>query len=210
MQFFLKSTFWVSFHFISLCVQNNVRMNHRTISYFVEIIKNLTFLYLCLAVLPPPTKLELTLAGKTKEKHGKWVEGTYILGDGLVNGYPHWLMTDGSQAIWFDKVVSNWKVGDKEDLGTKYGYIAGLKGKDSYPNEIKQGWIYYDNGAWHDAGPNDVIFKAIGTFFKFHFTKSIHSISIFTSKSSIQLFQRLLLLEFESFFISRHFLIKSK
>ena len=144
------------------------KMNYRTIFYFIEIIKvtkNLTFLYSCFAVLPPPTKLELTFSGKAKEEQA-WLEGTYILSDSLVNDYPHWLLkTDGSQAIWFDKVNSNWKVGDKEDLGTNIGYIAGPKGKDSYPNEIKQGWRYSDNG-WHDAGQNDVIFKATGTFFK--------------------------------------------
>ena len=106
--------------------------------------------------------MELILAGKAKEvksRHG--YEGTYKLSDGLVNGYPHWLKTDGSQAIWFDKINSNWKVGDKEYLGTKTGGISGPNGKDSYPNEIKQGWRYGHNAAFHDAGSNDVIFKTI-------------------------------------------------
>ena len=133
--------------------------------YFVEIVKvtskNLIFLYLCFAVLPPPTKLELTLAGKPKEK--QWTSpGTYILNYSLVNGYPHWLKSDGSDTIWFDKVYSVWLVGDKEDLGTNTGGILGPDGKDSYPNEIKQGWRYYDGTKWQDAGSNDVIFKAIG------------------------------------------------
>ena len=100
------------------------------------------------------------MAGKAKEEQGRFVEGTYILGDGLVNGYPHWLKTDGSQAIWFDKVGSSWLVFTKENLGTNTGGIGGPKGKDSYPNEIKQGWTF--TPGWQDAGPNDVIFKAIG------------------------------------------------
>jgi len=114
-------------------------------------------------VLPPPSKLELTLAGKAKEVRSKYGrEGTYILANGLVNGYPHWLKTsDGSQAIRFDKVGSSWLVGPKEKLGTKTGGIGGPNGKDSYPNEIKQGWRYAENGVSVDAGPNDVIFKAI-------------------------------------------------
>ena len=116
------------------------------------------------AVLPPPTKLELTLAGKVKEEQSKygrewWLEGTYILADSPVNGYPYWLKSNGSQAIWFDKVASNWKVSVKENLGTNTGQIAGPHGKDSYPNEIKQGWRYSDNG-FKDSCPNDVIFKA--------------------------------------------------
>ena len=140
-------------------------MNHRAIFYFVEIVKVtkiLTFVTLCFAVLPPPSKLELTLAGKAREKQLKYGRaGTYMLSNALVNGYPHWLKTDGSQAIWFSKVASDWLVSDKEDLGTDTGGVAGPNGKDSYPNEIKQGWQYSDND-WHDAGPNDVIFKAIG------------------------------------------------
>ena len=71
-----------------------------------------------------------------------------------------------SQAIWFNKVTSSWFVFPKEFLGTNTGGIAGPNGKDSYPNEIKQGWKYAENGVFVDAGPNDVIFKAIGTFFK--------------------------------------------
>ena len=100
------------------------------------------------------------MAGKAKEEQRK-SPGTYILSGGLVNGYPYWLKTDGSQAIWFDKVSSAWLVGDKEDLGKNNGEILGPFGKDSYPNEIKQGWRYGDGTNWHDTGSNDVIFKSI-------------------------------------------------
>ena len=132
----------------------------------IKVTNNLTFLYSYFAVLPPPTKLELTLAGKAKEQ--QWErEGTYILVDSLVNGYPNWLKSDGSQAIWFNKVTSSWFVDYKEYLGSNTGGIGGPKGKESYPNEIKQGWEYAnESSASQDAGPNDVIFKSIGTFFK--------------------------------------------
>ena len=122
---------------------------------------NYQIIFSYFAVLPPSTKLELTLAGKAKEeqsKHGR--QGTYILGEGQVNGYPHWLKTDGSQAIWFDKISSLWIVGP--DNTKRGGGINGPCGKDSYPNEIKQGWRYAENGVFVDAGPHDVIFKAIG------------------------------------------------
>ena len=87
------------------------------------------------------------------------------MGDSLVNGYPYWLQIDGIQAIWFVKEGSTWLVGRKDNLGTNAGGILGPKGKDSNPNEIKQGWRYATN-VWQDAVPNDIIFKAIGTFFK--------------------------------------------
>ena len=109
--------------------------------------------------------MELTLAGKAKEDQS-WRAGSYVLANGLVNGYPHWLKLDESQAIWFDKVASSWLVSEKENLGTNTGGISGPKGKDSYPNEIKQGWRYDDGTKWADAVSSDVFFKAIGTFFK--------------------------------------------
>ena len=108
--------------------------------------------------------MELTLAGKAKEEQSSRL-GTYILGDSLVNGYPHWLKLDGSQAIWFDKIASSWLIGPKSSLGINNGGLSGPYGKDSYPNEIKQGWRYGDlvqgTPTFLDAGPNDVIFKAI-------------------------------------------------
>ena len=123
------------------------------------------------------------MAGKAKEEQSSKA-GTYILSDGLVNGYPHWLKKgDGSQAIWFDKVISAWMVGDKKDLGISHGGIHGPYGKDSYPNEIKHGWRYWDNG-FQDAGPNDVMFKGIGKFFKLLLHK-INS-TFFPSQNSIQ------------------------
>ena len=146
-------------------------MNCRTIFHFIEFVKgtyNFTFLYLCFVVLPPPTKLELTLAGKAKEEQSWVASDTFKIADGVINGFPYWLKTDGNQAIWFDKVGSNWKVYDKSRLGENFGGITGASGKDSYPDEIKQGWRYaIPNNDWEDVGPNDIIFKAIGTFLKF-------------------------------------------
>ena len=127
-------------------------------------------LYSFFAVLPPPTKLELSLDGKAREQSIYGREGVYVLGDGLVNGYPNWILNNGSQAMWFSKISSAWFVSDKENLGTDYGGISGPYGNDSYPNEIKHGWSYYDDN-WQDAGPNDIIFNVIGTVPNLHLTK---------------------------------------
>ena len=154
------------------------------------------------------------MAGKAKEKQSARA-GTYILADGLVNGYPHWLKTgdgsdaisfdkvasawlvdphwlktgDGSDAIWFDKVASAWLVGPKKYLGTGIGHIAGPNGKDSYPNEIKQGWKF--TPGWQDATPSEIMFKAIGKFFK----PSLHKINSTSSlhKTAFNLFKTCLL-----------------
>ena len=138
------------------------------------------------------------MAGKAKEEQSSRA-GTYILANGLVNGYPHWLLkTDGSQAIWFDKVGSSWLVSEKENLGTNNGGIAGLYGKDSYPHEIKQGWRFtiVPGEPWADATPSEIIFKAIGIY-SFQTFTSQNQFNFFTSQSSIQPFQKLLIkLEF--------------
>ena len=124
--------------------------------------------------MPPPPNFEITLAGKIKEVQSSRA-GIFVLGDGLVNGYPHWLNTDGSHAMWFGKNGSAWLVGTKDCLGIRMGAISGPYGKDSYPNEIKQGWMYWDyDGTWHDAGPNDVIIKAIGRFSYKHSQNPFH------------------------------------
>ena len=103
------------------------------------------------------------MAGKAQEEqYGR--AGTYILADGLVNGYPHWLKTDGSQVIWLDKVSSAWFVASKKNLGTNIGGISGPDGKDSYPNEIKQGWKYWDGELFNDAPGSDIIFNALGMY----------------------------------------------
>ena len=103
------------------------------------------------------------MAGYAKEATSEF-EGTYILNDNLINGNPHWMKTDGSQAIWFSKKYSTWSVGLKSYLGEDDGWIFGPEdgqGKDSYPNEIKQGWQYWYDDDWYNAGSNDVVFKAI-------------------------------------------------
>ena len=102
------------------------------------------------------------------------------MANGLVNGYPHWLKLDGSQAIWFDKVGSSWLVSTKDNLGTNTGGITGPDGKDSYPNEIKQGWRFTIavEEPWADATPSEIIYKAIG----------MYNLQTFTSQNQFNLF----------------------
>ena len=132
---------------------------------FIQIIEAFSTVEIMFSVVPPPTKLTLTLAGKAKEEQSKYeIEGSYTLADNLVNGYPHWLKNEGSQAIWFDKLSSAWVVHNMSTLGHSFGGIAGPKGKDTNPNEITYGWRYWDNGL-QDAPYSDIVFKVRGTFF---------------------------------------------
>ena len=87
--------------------------------------------------------------------------GTYILGQGPINNYPHWLNADKNQALWFDKIISNWKFGSIDGLGQNVNGIASLRGRDSYPNKIKD-WYYYDGNSWPKADSSEITIKAIG------------------------------------------------
>ena len=84
-----------------------------------------------------------------KEKFST-VEGIYILASTKVNGKPHWLQEGGTDAIWFDPVFNNWKLGSQSILGNAFGSKI-LTTKDSaeemLPNEITP-WLYSVNGSW--------------------------------------------------------------
>ena len=77
-------------------------------------------------------------------------EGTYILGSNLLNGKPFWLQTTGTQAIWYDKVWKNWKIGEKSYLGSARGanfLTSKGTGETAEPHEVST-WKYFSNGAW--------------------------------------------------------------
>ena len=73
--------------------------------------------------------------------------GIYKLDPEDVNGFPHWLQENGSNAIWFSHSRSDWKIGVKTDLGKITAGIAGPDQGFSYPTKIEK-WYYYGNGAW--------------------------------------------------------------
>ena len=75
----------------------------------------------------------------------------------MINGYPYWLHENQRHSLWFNKIATNWTIGSKDNLGIAKVGIAGPKGKDSYPQELTQGWRYSNNGL-ADAGPNNVNF----------------------------------------------------
>ena len=93
-----------------------------------------------------------------KEKFST-IEGNYILASTKVNGKPHWLQEGGADAIWFDPVNNNWKLGSQSILGNAFGAKI-LTMKDSaeerLPNEITP-WLYLVKGTWTYS--NDIVVK---------------------------------------------------
>ena len=92
-----------------------------------------------------------------KEKFST-VEGIYILASTKVNGKPHWLQEGGTEAIWFDPVWTNWKLGSKSYLGGSKAKILTIKdsAEGMLPHEITP-WRYLINGTWTYS--DDIIVK---------------------------------------------------
>ena len=96
--------------------------------------------------------------------------GTYFLQEDMTNDKPYWIHQCGGKAIWWDRDIDNWKVGDIEYLGSSIGGIKGPSNNDSPPNQITNGWKYANNG-FYDT--NGVHFEDI-TFKQGKFDKSNH------------------------------------
>ena len=110
--------------------------------------------------------MELILGGHVKEKQAE-TQGNYSLASELVNGLPYWLQNSSfhDHAIWSaigESYYRRWIVGDKEDLGTNRGYIAGpLLGIHAWPTQILSGYLYAPS---QDQSPlpahsSDIVFK---------------------------------------------------
>ena len=112
-------------------------------------------------VLPRPILMKLILNGDAKNKQGSR-QGTYILGEKLVNSYPYWKQQNGSNAIWFKDrdAYRYWHIGPKVYLGGGMSGIRGPRGIDMSPTRIVNGWRYLDNnGHFQDATNSEILFK---------------------------------------------------
>ena len=99
-----------------------------------------------------PSKLNVKLTGKIKDAMD-YLEGIYLLQRNHINGKCHWIIEDGSLAIWYDKNDDKeaWNIGDIEYLGsqTVAMYSSGDSGK---PLE-ETTWTYFDEDShkWHET-----------------------------------------------------------
>ena len=67
-----------------------------------------------------PSNLSVKLSGKIKDYMG-FLEGIYLLQPNQINGKCHWIIENGTLAIWSDNTDGKeaWNIGDIEDLGTE-------------------------------------------------------------------------------------------
>ena len=85
--------------------------------------------------------MKLSFSGEA-QKHQGIRGGTYFLQEDKTNNKPYWIHKSDGKAIWWDKEVDKWNVGDFENLGSAFAGIKGPSNNDSPPNQITNGWKY--------------------------------------------------------------------
>ena len=102
--------------------------------------------------------MKLSINGEAQKFQGSR-GGTYFLQEYKTNNKPSWIQQSGKNAIWWDKASSpSWIVGPFEYLGSSTAGILGPSNINNPPNQINNGWRYYD-GNWIDT--NDIQFEDI-------------------------------------------------
>ena len=82
---------------------------------------------------PPPVELIVTLANNVRIKYPS-IEGTYLNPNSesknqdwksnplKINSRSYWIQDNGLNAIWFDKKINQWNIGEKENLSRDQNY----------------------------------------------------------------------------------------
>ena len=98
------------------------------------------------------SKLSVKLTGEIKD-YMNHLEGVYLLQPNQINGKSHWIIEDGTMAIWYDKEDGKeaWNIGDIDDLGSQT--IAMYSSGDSCKPLEETTWIYFDEDSdkWHET-----------------------------------------------------------
>ena len=66
------------------------------------------------------SRIRVTLNGVVKDKQSSRA-GTYQKASGLTNNRSYWNNTVGGQALWWDNINNNWRIGSSINLGTTTG-----------------------------------------------------------------------------------------
>ena len=103
----------------------------------------------------PPKKLKLKLFNQIKKHQGS-VGGLYFLKQDLINGFQHWISKDGLHAIWWQKELAKWMIGNSHNIGKNIGSIFGLVGEDDLPHQISLGWKFVTDDGLIEADPDDI------------------------------------------------------
>ena len=111
--------------------------------YYVKLFHIIS--YLILITLDTGALLNITLDGDAKlaQSHR---EGHYTLASTAVNGKKTWIHDQGSNVIWYDKELNNWKIGTKKNLGTTTCSLYSTN--DTRGPEEAITWKYWNDYEW--------------------------------------------------------------
>ena len=104
--------------------------------------------------------MKLSVSGEA-QKHVGGCGGTYFLQEDKTNNKTCWIHKSGGKAIWWDKEVDKWNVGNFDKLGSEYAGIKGPSNNDNPPNQITNDWKYSTDpdDPWADAKINEILFE---------------------------------------------------
>jgi hypothetical protein len=86
-------------------------------------------------------------------------EGYYTL-NSMGNEKQNWIQVQGSNAIWYDTKFKNWKVGDREDLGSSTCYLTSTN--DAMRPEKAGPWKCYLTSTNDAIRPEEAITSKYG------------------------------------------------
>ena len=107
--------------------------------------------------LKGPKKIIVTFKNDVMHRQ-RGRNGTYILqtDSAKVNGKDFWIQdrNDDRNAIWFDKIHNNWKIGDLKDIGKNFSGILSA----NIASELHKvtSWKYCKEDEWFLAPTNDL------------------------------------------------------
>ena len=115
-----------------------------------QILHSLIYLHILTSdETPPPTKLKLTLKGKSKQFY-KEICGIYTLAPSLMNSCPHWQHTTNNSSIWLrcdEGFTNRWVIGNFDDIELEFS-IAGPDNEFEWPHLLAKHWEYFNKKSW--------------------------------------------------------------
>ena len=101
----------------------------------------------------PNMNLFVKLEGQAKNVQGVR-GGSYILSNELVNKRRHWIQENGKNALWYDEINRNWKIGSLSGLGRVGSTVGGLMSHSQFNSQASMDgpenciWDFYDGKHW--------------------------------------------------------------
>ena len=88
-----------------------------------------------------------------------------------VNGHTSWTSdADSLAALWYDPVITDWKIGGLKYLGTSTGGIVTANDNPNdcpWSNQNQDKWKYYDGSSWKYLNSNQITVRCSeGNFFE--------------------------------------------